>query len=306
VSIAKAPDADNRRVRRVALSWAVVGGAALIGSYATEIAELVGTWWKEPDYSHGFLVPVVAVAIAYKRVAGMAWCDLRRSWAGLGVLGVVLAARAWSFERGDFWLETATFLPASAALLWACGGLPLLGRTWPAVAFLAFCLPIPPVLEAGLSQPLQAVAASSSGAILRLSGLWVLNEGNVLDLGGDRLEVASACNGLAMLMSLSASVAAIILLMPMPRWKRVSLLLSALPIALACNVARIAATAYFYEAVGSAAARVFAHDAAGWLMMPLALALFGLEVSWLSWILRESEAAPSYPLPAMALVAPVR
>ena len=85
-----------------------------------------------------------------------------------------------------------------------------------------------------------------------------------------------------MLMSLSATVAAIILLVPMPRWKRAGLLVSALPIALLCNVLRIAATAYCYEAFGSATGRKFAHDAAGWLMMPLALVLIGLEMAWFS------------------------
>ena len=40
--------------------------------------------------------------------------------------------------------------------------------------------------------------------LLRLSGLWVMPEGNVILVGTEKLEVAAACNGLSMLMSLAA------------------------------------------------------------------------------------------------------
>ena len=57
-------------------------------------------------------------------------------------------------------------------------------------------------------------------------------EGNVILVGNERLEVAAACNGLSMLMSLAATVAATASLVPMANWKRVVLLPSIIPIAL--------------------------------------------------------------------------
>ena len=50
---------------------------------------------------------------------------------------------------------------------------------------------------------------------LGLTGLWVMPEGNVILVGNERLEVAVACNGLSMLMSLAATVAATASLVPM-------------------------------------------------------------------------------------------
>jgi exosortase len=292
--------------RRVAVCCAVAA-LMLVGAYASNLGDLVRTWFNEPDYSHGFFVIPVALAVARRRTRGMTATDLAPSAWGLALLAAVLAARAAFFERGDFWFETATLLPAAAAVTLACGGWGLLRRAWPAIAFLVFMLPIPPSIGTVLSQPLQRVAATASGWLLRLSGLWVLNEGNVLDLGGEKLEVATACNGLAMLMSLAATVAAIVLLVPMGRGKRIALMAAALPLALLCNVLRIAATAVCYKAFGSETGRHLAHDVAGWLMMPLALALIGLGLAWSSWLVQTREATPESRLaPAVAGLAPIR
>jgi exosortase/archaeosortase family protein len=59
-------------------------------------------------------------------------------------------------------------------------------------------------------------------------------------------------------------------------WQKGLVALSGAPIALVCNVARIAVTCLLHETVGRELAdRVF-HDLAGWLMMPTALCLLWL------------------------------
>ncbi len=289
---------------RIAVCCAVVL-IVLVGAYASNLADLVRTWYNDADYSHGFLVIPLAAAVALRRTRGMTADELAPSSLGVVLLAAILAARVASFGRGDFWFETATVLPAAAALTLACGGRALIGRVWPAIAFLAFMLPIPPAVDSVLSQPLQRIAATASGSLLRLSGLWVLNDGNVLDLGGDKLEVATACNGLAMLMSLCASAVAIVLLVPLGRGKRIALLAAAVPIALLCNVLRIAATAACHRAFGSEIGRHLAHDVAGWLMMPMALVLIGLGLAWSSWLIRAPEIV-SKTQPTPAGLAPIR
>jgi exosortase/archaeosortase family protein len=54
--------------------------------------------------------------------------------------------------------------------------------------------------------------------------------------------------------------------------------LSAAPIAVLVNVLRITATGVLYETAGARLAELVFHDLAGWLMMPVALALVGLEL----------------------------
>jgi exosortase len=285
------------------LAPTILGIAALTIAYGPDLAQLARIWRDEPDYSHGFLVPLVAFFIARRRLIG-GTVDAKASWLGLALLAAILAARAYFFGQGEFWLATATFIPAVAAVTLAVGGLPLLRRLWPAIAFLAFMLTVPAGVQERLSRPLQRIASISSGKILRLVGIWVVDEGNVLDLGDERLEVATACNGLAMLTSLAAAVAAIVLLLPISLSKRIVLLISALPIAVACNILRITATAFAYQRFGPADGGKFAHDVAGFLMMPLALVLIGLEMAWVSWIVRSAPVAhepldPALPRPTV-------
>jgi exosortase len=196
----------------------------------------------------------------------------------------VLILRAICYERGAEGSETATLLLVIACLTLTAGGWPSLRRAWPAIAYLVFMLPLPQSINGLLSQPLQRVATVGSCALLKLTGLWVVPEGNVILVGADPLEVAAACNGLSMLMCLAATVAAMTLLVAMPPWKRVVLLASIIPVALISNILRITATAWCYHLFGSAVGGHFAHDAAGWLMMPVALVLVGLELSLLSWL----------------------
>jgi exosortase len=274
------------------VSLAVV--AIVLGwAYAPNLRGLVATWKQEPNYSHGFLVLPVALVIIWRRWVEAEPPAIRPSWWGWAGLVGMLVVRAVCYERGAEWTETATLLPVIACLTLAFGGWPLLRRTWPAIAFLVFMLPLPPSINSILAQPLQRVATTWSTALLKLTGLWVVAEGNVILVGGDQLEVAAACNGLSMLMCLSATVAAMTVLIPMALWKRVVLFLSIIPIALVSNVLRIWATAWCYHLKGAEIGAHIAHDMAGWFMMPVALVLVGLELGLLSWLVIEVEVGPA-------------
>ena len=110
--------------------------------------------------------------------------------------------------------------------------------------------------------------------MMQASGLRVLAEGNVIHLpdappDSRNLEVALACNGLSMLMTLAATVTATIALIPLPVWKRGVVLASAIPIALLSNIIRIVATGWCYSLIEGYAAKKLAHDWVRLLMMPL-------------------------------------
>ena len=194
------------------------------------------------------------------------------------------------------------YIPAIAALAWSFGSWPLLRRVWPAIVFLVFMLPLPRAVNNVLALPLQSLAASSSHFLLQLTGMWVIQDGNVINLttshGVERLDVALACNGLRMLMTMAATVMATVILLPLPNWKRIVLLLSIVPIALVSNMARIVATGWSYYLFEGETAKHWAHDWAGWLMMPLALALVGLELGILSWLVPK-ETEDDKPIPVL-------
>ena len=76
--------------------------------------------------------------------------------------------------------------------------------------------------------------------------------------------------------------------------------LSDIPIALTATSARITVTGVLHKTAGAALADLVFHDLAGWLMMPLALLLLGLELKLLSRLVVEE--GPQAPL----AVVPVR
>lgn len=279
---------------------ALAAGAALLGwAYAPNLLDLSTTWSSDPNYSHGYLVVPIALYILWRRLSEDPWDPARDAvaapWWGWVLLAAILALRLVAYEGSFRWVENATLLPAVVCLTWTFGGWPLLRRAWPAIVFLVFMLPIPDTLNARIALPLQRVATTGSYILLQLSGFWAVQEGNVIWLKTPfqmrPLDVALACNGLRMLMCMAATVTATVILVPMPTWKRIVLLLSAVPIALVSNMIRIVATGWCYYYIPGERAQEWAHDISGWLMMPLALALVGLELGILSWLVpRMSEA----------------
>ena len=85
-------------------------------------------------------------------------------------------------------------------------------------------------------------------------------------------------------MTMAATITATIILIPLPTWKRITLLASTVPIAMLSNIIRIVATGWCYYLITGPTAKQWAHDVSGWLMMPLALILVGLELQLLSWL----------------------
>ncbi|MDR3635554.1 MAG: exosortase/archaeosortase family protein [Isosphaeraceae bacterium] len=275
---------------------------ALGAAYAPNLVDLYQTWANDPNYSHGFLVVPVALVILWRRLAHGGGVTDARPWTwGWLLLAAVLAARGLFYEWGIEWRETATFPLIIVCLTLTLGGWRLLGLVWPAIAFLVFMLPLPPKLNGALAQPLQRVATAGTCALLKLTGLWVVPEGNVILVGKDTLEVAEACNGLSMLMCLAATVAAMTALVPMAGWKRLALLISIVPVALVSNILRITATAWAYHLFGAEVGGHYAHDAAGWLMMPTALLLVGLELGVLSWLIVKQAAGDAGPRAVLSL-----
>jgi exosortase len=271
-----------------------LGAAALILAlaYLPNFRDLKSTWSDDPNYTHGFLVIPIALFILWRRLSetqrepSSTWVPA--PWWGWIFLIVVLSLRAIAYERNSQWVETATLLPVIACLTWTFGSWPLLRKVWPAIVFLVFMLPLPPTINDLIALPLQRFAATGSCFLLQLSGLWAIQEGNVINLstpqGMAPLDVALACSGLRMLMTMAATITATIFLIPLPIWKRITLLVSAVPIALLSNMIRIVATGWCYYLVAGDWGRQMAHDWSGYLMMLVGMFLVGLELGILSWL----------------------
>ncbi|MFV2069809.1 MAG: exosortase/archaeosortase family protein [Pirellulales bacterium] len=124
---------------------------------------------------------------------------------------------------------------------------------------------------------------------LQSLGQPVLAKGNTILLGEHQLEVEQACSGLRIFVGIGALAFAYVIVVRRTWWEKLLLLLSALPIALLANSARIVVTGLLYQLVSGEAARTFSHDVAGWVMIPFAAALFGVVLWCVGKLTREIE-----------------
>jgi exosortase len=254
-------------------------GCALLWSYWPILVEISEKWASDPQYSHGFLVPIFAAVLLWLRRAQLT--ALAPSYWGLPFLVVGLGLRLVGAFFFFEWFEAISllFLLAGSALL--LGGWPALRWSWLSIAFLVFMMPLPYRVETGLSQPLQRLATVASTYTLQTLGRPAVSEGNIIIVNQKRLGVVEACNGLGMLLLFFAMSCGMAVLSRRGLLEKTIIVLSAVPIAVLTNVLRITTAGILHEGVGEHWADLVFHDwLAGPFMMGTALGLL-----WLEWIL---------------------
>jgi exosortase len=92
--------------------------------------------------------------------------------------------------------------------------------------------------------PLQLLASRIAAGILTAGGIGVIREGNILDVGGHRVAVVEACNGIRYLLSLGFMAVVFAYLSDSKPWMRLVMLAAAVPIAIFANAARVAAAGW--------------------------------------------------------------
>jgi exosortase len=179
------------------------------------------------------------------------------------------------------WFMQLSLLPIVAGMFLLLGGSAALRWSWPAIGFLFFMIPLPHTLEVALRGPLRELGTTASTFIMQTCGLPAFAEGTIITVDDHQIGVVEACSGLRMLMIFFALSAAVALLAERPFWQRALIVLGAVPIALIANVARITSTGILHVYGYDRLADLTFHDLAGWLMMPLGLALLWAELWYL-------------------------
>jgi exosortase A len=231
---------------------------------------LVSDWIHLPDFSHGFLIPIVSLYFVYERRKQLSALNPSTSWAGFGlfVFGIIL------YLLGNL---AAEFFTMRFSMLVVLGGiiLFLLGKEFyktllfPLV-FLIFMIPIPSVLMDRITFPMQLFASKAAAKFLYLIGIPALREGNIILLANTSLEVAEACSGIRSLISLLALSVVFAYFSQNTTWKRMLLVLSTFPIAIIANAARVTGTGILAHHYGDQVAQGFFHGFSGWILFVVA------------------------------------
>jgi exosortase len=252
---------------------AVVFGAAFLLVYSRILIALAGDWQTSDDYSHGLIVAPAAVWLAWNRRG-----DLRAAPAAPSIWGLgLIVASLLVLLIGTAGVEL--FLTRVSAVGVLVGGIAYLGG-WRHVRLLAFPLgillltiPLPSLVFNQIAFPLQLAASRFGVDMIRLADVPVLREGNVIVLANTTLEVAEACSGIRSLISLLAVALFYGYFTETHQGRRALIALSAIPVAVATNAIRVAATGVAAHYYGPQVTTGFLHGLSGWLVFLVSFAL---------------------------------
>jgi exosortase len=269
---------------------------ALVVSY-WHMLSMVADSWSQPQYSHGYLVPIFTLVMLALRREPLAPITNRERWIGLGAILLFMGIRAYASWIRVAALDMYTFVPAMLAVLMLIGGWRLLRWAGPAVLFLAFMFPLSYKMERVFLDPLQRIAMIGGTYAMQTTGIETFAMQNHIFIRDSAdviqdLTVAEACSGLNMLTVFLAMSVAMVFLMPGALWEKIIIVASALPIAIFANVMRI--LVYGILRYYSESAAAFFHDwGAAPFMMPLSMGILYLEYIILqNLVIDERKAAP--------------
>lgn len=245
--------------------------------YTPTLTVLVADWAKYPEYSHGFLVPVMSGYCLWERRHSITQLPVQPSPVGLLVILLGLALLFLGNAGASLSLMRVSMIVLIAGLVCYHGGWQRLQATTFPLVFLLFMMPWPTVLLHALTLPMQFFAAGLATSLLQLCDLPVYREGNVIFLPHATLEVVEACSGLRSVVSLLACAVVLAYMTQRQASKRLLLAASAIPLAIIANALRIWGTGVLAHLYGAQAADGFYHTFAGWLVFVIAWVLLAAE-----------------------------
>jgi exosortase D (VPLPA-CTERM-specific) len=252
------------------------------------LADMWNAWVNYPEYSHSLLIPPIAAFLIWQQKDRLELVPFAGSWWGvvlvacggvmlmLGQLGTIFVLIQYAYLVTLFGLALA-FTGSKAFRLIAA---PLF--------VLFFMIPLPSFFFTNLSSKLQLLSSQLGVATIRLFGISVYLEGNVIDLGGYKLQVAEACDGLRYLFPLLTLGFLMAYFYKGAMWKRVFLFLSSIPITVFMNSFRIGTIGVMVEHWGIGMAEGFLHDFQGWIVFMASAALMLGEIMVLNRIGHEN------------------
>ena len=268
-----------------------------------QLRYLFGKWQTDPNWSHGFLIPLFSLYLVYARRDELLSAKWRPCVWGLPVMILgILVAFAGFYPIRTYWFSQLGMVLEVLGLVLYLGGTQVIRVAWLPICYLVLALPIPDMLYTRIALPLQEFAAKGSTVFLQLMGVEmdiVASHLKIISQGGNEygLTVAEACSGIRSLIAYVALGVAWAYLEDRPIWQRVLLVSSAVPIAVFLNVVRVTLTCSAYVIDRPELGQDFMHSFMGMVMLIPALVLFWLLAKLLDNLFVDVEEEDDDPAP---------
>jgi len=225
--------------------------------------------WSGGDNNYCYLIIPLFFYLLYDKKDLFKFGDF--SWTPWGLLPTLLSVMLIiAGELGS--VRTLLFIG-----MWGCAvglTITLYGQRTRLLIFpliiLVFIVPLPPFVNQILTFKLKMAASKLSVMMLRTFGISVLLEGNIIDIGIEKLQVVDACSGLRYFMPMILLTILIGHFFVKGRWRWTVLLFMIVPLSIFINSLRIWASALLIINGHLELSRNLFHDFSGWLMFMIA------------------------------------
>lgn len=271
-------------------AWGVIkilSLAAVLGWFYFDHIKRMSQIWKQPDWSHGYLVPFFSIYLIHQNRKRLMDDRHEGSLLGLFLIVISLAVYVVSVYAKVGYPQPLSIVFVLGGLVWLLRGFQSLKIVWFPLAFLFLAIPPPDRLYRELTQPLQQLAALVAKHVLSMfPGVYEVqragfNLAYYMDSGREgTFTVAGACSGMRSLMAFVAIGLAMAYMTPRPPWHRIALGLSVIPVALFCNVSRVIITGSLQMYDHGNLATGTPHTVLGLIMFGLGFAIY-LGIIWM-------------------------
>jgi exosortase D (VPLPA-CTERM-specific) len=257
--------------------------------YYGGLSYMVEIWGRQEEYSHGYLIPFISLFFIWQKKNELEKLPFAGSWAGVLILLLGVGLFILGELSALYIIVQYSFLVSLFGLVLAWLGWRGVKVIWVPLLFLVFMIPLPNFLYQGLSAQLQLISSEIGVWVIRLFGVSVFLEGNVIDLGSYKLQVVEACSGLRYLFPLMTLGFMVAYIYKAAFWKRAVIFLSTIPITVLMNSFRIGVIGVLVEYYGQSMAEGFLHDFEGWAVFMASLGVLLVEMLILTRIGKQRE-----------------
>ncbi len=254
------PSLASPRLFPVNLACLLVLLAALLGLYYPVLVAMAHDWSTNDNYSHGFFIPLISGYMVFAMKDELRNISLRPANWGLFLLlagvGQLYIARVGS----EYFLQRTSLILVLLGMVIFLMGKAMTRKLLLPIAHLLFMVPLPAIIWNKIAFPMQLFSSAVTEVVVRLIGIPIFREGNVLHLAQTTLEVVDACSGLRSLTTMFALSAALAWFSDSTAWKKWVLFLAAAPIAIFANIVRLTGTAGLASVYGEKVAQGFLHE----------------------------------------------
>ena len=258
------------KYQKVLFAALALGIAAI---YSGIFQNLYLAWMDDPNYSHGLLVPFISGYFIWQQRQKLESLEVKPANSGILLILFALFVLFAGVVAQEYFSRRSSFVFLLAGIVLFLFGWQWLKSLALPIGFLFFMIPLPYILYDAMAFPLKLFVAKFSVISLKMMGVVVWREGNIIMFPQTVLEVADACSGLRSLMSLLALGVALAVFSQEKMSRRVLLVLLTIPIAILTNMFRVIGTGVLAQYYGSAAAEGFFHEFAGMGVFVLAMVM---------------------------------